>query len=526
MSQSAFVIESLFCKNGCRIHSAFKMKIAVASFSHETCTFCPKPTTVEDYERGGVYYGKDVLEKERGVESYVNGYIKVAEQEDAELVGILSAANSWGGSSGSWLTKECFDKYSNGIAEGLRNAGRLDGVLLALHGAMASKEYLKPEAEIVRRARKAVGNIPIMVTLDLHANEDHELTDAADAVFILKTYPHVDSEETGMLAARCIVKTIRGELKPTMAIRKPGIITPSVFQGTFYNPAKQVYDRVRGWEARGGDVYGVSVAMGFAFADVPDVGATVIAVTNNNKQLAEEIAQDISDFMWKIRQPLANQKVPDVKNGVAQALKAVKKGKRPVILADHADRTGDGTYILRELLARHAKNFAVATIADPKAIQQIQRKSGLGRKVTVKVGGWAAKESGRPVSITGTVEFLGNGDYVTTGPMGRGRKNKLDTVAVLNLGNNNHLLITPTLHQVLDDAIFKAYGINFNTLDILSLKSRVHFRAFYEHVAKEIVPIDTPGFGRANLRKFKYKNIPEDIYPIGKKWNRKTRTTQ
>jgi len=493
------------------------MRIAVASFSHETCTFCPKPTTVEDFEKGGVYYGKDVLETERGIKGYINGYIKVAEEEGAELVGILSAAHSWGGSSGSWLTRVCFDKYADGIAEGLRNAGKLDGVLLALHGAMASKEFLKPEAEIVRRARKAVGSIPIMVTLDLHANEDHELTDASDAVFILKTYPHVDNEETGMLATRCMIKTIRGELKPSMAIRKPGIITPSVFQGASYNPTKQVYDRAREWEARGGDVYGVSVAMGFAFADVPDVGATVIAVTNNNKELAEKIAQDISDFMWKIRQSLANQKVPDVKNGVAQALKAVKKRKRPVVLADHADRTGDGTYVLRELLARHSKNFAVATIADPKAIQDIQEKSGLGRKVTVKVGGWAAKESGRPVSVEGTVEFLGNGDYTATGPMGAGRKNTLGTVAALNLMNNNHVVITPTLHQVLDDAIFKAYGIDFNTLDIISLKSRVHFRAFYQEVAKKIIPIDTPGFGQANLRKLKYKNISSNIYPIGKK---------
>ena len=496
------------------------MKIAVASFSHETCTFCPKLTTVEDFEKGGVLYGQDVIEDSRGVSTYINGYIKAAEKEGAELVGILSAARSWGGSSGSWLTKECFEKYSNGIAEGLKKASKLDGVLLALHGAMAVKEYPRPEAEIVRRARKAVGKIPIMVTLDLHANEDHELTDAADAVFILKTYPHIDSQEIGVIAARCMMKTIRGEFKPTMAIRKPGIITPSVFQGTSFYPTKNIYDKCRAWEATEKDAYCVSVAMGFAYADVPDVGATVIAITNNNKELAEKIVQDISNFMWELREPLANKKVPKVKEGVAKVLKAVKEGKRPVIIGDHSDRTGDSTHVLKELLAQGAKNFAIATIADPNAITEIQKKAKVGETVTVKVGGYASELSGEPVELTGKVEFLGNGDYVFSGPMNTGNRNKLGTVASLNLGNNNHVMLTPTLHQVLDDAIFKAYRIDFSSLDIIALKSRVHFRAFYETVAGEIVEIDAPGLGPADLTQFNYKNLPKDIYPIGEKWRK------
>jgi len=495
-----------------------KMRIAVASFSHETCTFCPRRTTVEDFERMGVLYGVDVLKDARGTPTYINGFIRVAEEEGVELVGILSAARSWGGSSGSWLTKECFDKYSNSIAEGLRKAGKLDGVLLALHGGMATEACMKPEAEIVRRVRKAMGNIPIMVTLDMHANEDHELTDVADAIFVLKTFPHLDSEEIGMTAARCMVKTIRGEFRPTMAIRKPPIITPGVFQCTFFNPTKQIFDRARDWEAREKDAYCVSVALGFPYADVPDAGAAVIAVTNNNRELAERIVQDMYDFMWSIREPFANQKVPKVKEGIDMALDAVRQGKRPVVIADHGDRTGDGTHILRELLARDAKNFVIATIADANAIREIEQRSGLGKKVTVKVGGYATKLSGEPAELTGTVEFLGNGDYVFAGPLSKGRKTNLNTVAVLNLGNNNHVIITQVLHQVLDDAIIRAYGIDFNKLDIIVLKSRVHFRAFYQNVAGAIVPIDTPCLGPADLTTLAYENVPPDLYPIGKKW--------
>ncbi len=143
------------------------MRIAVTSFSHEICTFCPRLSTVENYEYNGIPDGKEVRESVRGIPNYINGYIKRA------LVGNLRARRSRGGSSGRWLTEECFDKYSYGIADGVKKAEDNDGVLLTLHGAMAATGAPKPEVEIMRRVRKVVGpDVPIMVTLDLHANED------------------------------------------------------------------------------------------------------------------------------------------------------------------------------------------------------------------------------------------------------------------------------------------------------------------------------------------------------------------
>ena len=125
-----------------------------------------------------------------------------------------------------------------------------------------------------------MGDIPIMVTLDLHANEDQEMADAADAVFILKTYPHVDSQETGEIAARCMVETVRGNFKPAMAYRRPGIISASIYQASEYHPMKDIYDRCREWEKKPG-VYCVSVAPGYAYADVVDAGMSVFVVTND-----------------------------------------------------------------------------------------------------------------------------------------------------------------------------------------------------------------------------------------------------
>jgi microcystin degradation protein MlrC len=496
------------------------LKIAVASFSHETCTFCPRPTTVEAFEAGGVLHGEEVLEYARGIPSYINGFIKAADEEDdVELVGVLAASRSRGGSSGSWLTEECFDKYSNGIADGFREAGEVDGVLLALHGAMAATGYPKPEAEIVRRARAAVGDAPIMVTLDLHANEDNELTDAADGVFILKTYPHVDSEEIGYTAARCMIETLRGRFKPTMATKKPGVMTPSVYQGTGESPAKEIMDRAREWERREEGCYCVSVAFGFAYADVPDVGATVIAVTDDDVALAERIAEDVSGYIWSLREPFAVKKLPKTREAVTESIKLAKAGETPVIVADHSDRMGDSTHVLKELIRQGATDFCVATISDEAAIEKLG-KSRVGDTVQVKVGGHADRYSGEPVEIRGTLEYLGDCSFVLTGPMSHGDTRRLGVSAVLGFGENNHVILTPTLHQVLDDAIFPAVGLSLDDLDIVAIKSRVHFRAFYNDAAGSIVVVDAPGLGPADLSQHKYMNIPENIYPVGKKWKK------
>lgn len=490
------------------------MRIAVASFSHETCTLCPRPTTVEDFERGGVYYGDKVLDRVRGIPTYMNGFIKAAEEEsDVELVGVLSAAKSWGGSSGSWLTQECFDKYSLGIEEGLKKAGELDGVLLALHGGMAVTGVPRPEAEIVRRARRAVGNIPIFVTFDMHGNEDQEIVDTADGVFSIKTFPHIDSDETGVAAAKCLFATIRGDFKPTMALKKPGVISPGVFQHTGSHPMKDIIARAKEWEEKELNARWVSSMPGFPYADVPDAGFTVIALTNDDQELAERIADDMADLVWSLRVPLASRKLPKPKEGVERVLKLVAEGKTPVIIADHSDRTGDGTHVLEQLLNHGAKNFGISTIKDPKAVLEIMDEADVGDTVTVKVGGYEYL-SGNPVELTGRVEFLGDGDYLKSGPMSKGSKTLLGPTAVLDLGNNNHVVISSTLHQVTDSAGFTAFGIDFESLEIMSLKSRVHFRAFYETVAGSIVEIDSPGLGIADLTTIDYRNVPKDIYPF------------
>jgi len=206
-----------------------------------------------------------------------------------------------------------------------------------------------------------------------------------------------------------------------------------------------------------------------------------------------------------MRREFAGKKLPKTKEGVALAIKAVKEGKTPVVIADHSDRTGGSTHILEELIKQGVKNFCITTLRDERAIQKIQKQAKVGDQITLNLGGYSDKYAGNPVPISGKVEFLA----------GFGR----DTLAVLGFGENNHVILTSQLMQVTDTTIFKPVGIDFKNLDIIVLKSRVHFRRGYHEtgIAGAIIEVDAPGWGPADLSTLPYKNIPKDIYPIYRK---------
>ncbi len=482
------------------VQQAKQMKIGVATFSHETCTFCPRPTGVAEWE----YYGPPVRgESVLASGPYIRGFVgQIREFGGVELVGLTSPRDALGGSSGSWITAEAFDKYTGGIVADLEEHGPFDGVFLALHGAMAVTGIARPEAEIARRVRGAVGDIPIVATFDLHGNEDEEFLAVADGTFTVKRYPHYDARLQGERAARYLLRVIRGTYKPTTATRKPGVITPSVFQGTGVSPARDIMERARRWECRKPDAY-VSVFFGFAYADVPDAGATVSVMTNDDQALADEIADDMAAYIWRVREQFAGRKLPKTDEGVALAVAAARAGKTPVVIADHADRTGNSTHILEALIRQKAANFCIATIADKRAIDTITSESAVGQSVRVDVGGYADRFAGKPVSISGMVDYLGEYRH-------------FDTVAVLHFGDNNRVILTPTLHQVTKQEIFDSLGIDISDCDIISLKSRVHFRrGFHETgLAGAIFEIDTPGLGPADLTTLEYKHVPKDLYPL------------
>ncbi|MGI9261789.1 MAG: M81 family metallopeptidase [Woeseiaceae bacterium] len=483
------------------------LRLAVATFAHETCTFCPGGDS--DIERWTKirppYVGDEVL----SAGSYIQGFVASArEYKDIELIGLESPAGVFGGSSASWSTEEAFNHFLDRMLEDLREAMPVDGVYLALHGAMAVRNVPRPEAEIARRFREIVGpDVPIVGSFDLHGNEDAEFLRWADMAFVTKRYPHYDAGIQGARSARSLIRLARDTYESTTATRKPGVITPTVLQWTGKSPAMDIMERARRWEARETDVF-VSVFYGFPWADVPDVGATVHVMTNGNQELADEIADDMSDYIWRMRENLFGEEFAQPDVSAQKAAEAFAAGETPIVLADYSDRSGDATHALREVVEQNLSGVLIATIRDEGVLDTLSRNNAqVGDRFSMEVGGFAGPASGTPVEISGTLTYRGPG-------VG------FDEVAVVDFGDRNSLIITPALKQILWTEQLEFGPLDPDDFDAFVVKSRVHFRRGFDETgyAKTIIIVDAPGpfVGTVHLDALPYENVElNNYYPYG-----------
>ena len=482
-------------------------RVAVIQYMQETCTFCPGgDTEIADRTRRVPYVaGEALVTRKRG---YIGGFVhRAAQFSDLQLVGINSPDRVFGGSSRSWESRQSFEHFMAIIGEDLRAKMPVDAVYLALHGAMAVRDVARPEAEIARRVREIVGpQVPIAASFDLHGNEDDQFLRWADAAFVTKRYPHYDSFLQGERSATFLYRAMRGLYKATTATRKPPIITATVLQWTGQSPSMDIMERARRWEAREKDAY-VSVFYGFPWSDVPDVGTTVHVVTNNDQALAEAIADDMAEFIWRVREDFANGNFPMPAEAVRQTRQAIKDGAVPVVLGDYSDRPGDATWILRELIDQKIGNVLYAALRDERALAALDAaKAAPGDSFDREVGGFTGEQAGKPVRISGRVRYFGEGwGY--------------DQIAIIEFGDNNLLFIVPTYEQIRTLTPLRIADIDPDDFDVFVVKSRVHFRRGFHETgyAKTIFVVDAPGpwFGTSRLDALDYQNAPIDsLYPF------------
>jgi len=491
-----------------------KYRIGVAGFTHETVSFWPEVTSLADFELDA-RYGKDIINKGRNTNSCVGGFIDVCEKEDVELVPICYA---WGGATAT-VADEVYDHYVPLMVEGFRaEKDKLDGLLLALHGAMATESRTDPETDAVREIRAAVGyEMPIMVTLDLHGNKDERLVKEATAIFGYHSSPHVDQAETGRRAARCLMRTLRGEIKPVCALKKPGIVVPSVFSATTLSPAKDLVDRVNWWMKQDG-VIDATMLFGFAWSDVDNLGMAAIAVTGNDPELAQKIVEDLSEEAWSRRDQLTgigNKSFYHLEDGVKAAIKKAETAKKPIVILDHADRSNDTTYVIRELLKQGATKAAVPSIYDPESAQKCV-EAGKGATVELNVGASTGWRDGGKLSVKGKVLWAGEGKYVGTGPMTINREIEMGPTGIVQV-DGVWLQLVSRQHSLIDEDPMKQFGYDPYGFKIIVTKSKTHFRAVYEKLGEEIVIVDAPGQCPADLSHFEYKHAPVGLYSTMKK---------
>jgi microcystin degradation protein MlrC len=489
--------------------AAGAFRVAVARFSHETCTFCPGGDMgIEDWTRIRPPIGGEELLRDGG--SYVTGFVSQAREfGDVELIGLTSPYEAFGGSSRAWTTKAAFDHFVDGMLADLRAAMPVDGVYLALHGAMAVRDVPRPEAEIARRFREVVGpDVPIAGAFDLHGNEDEEFLRWANGSFVTKHFPHYDSWHQGERAARYLRLIMRDEYEPVRVTRRVPIVTATVLQWTGASPVLDIMARARRWEDQYPGVY-VSVFLGFPWSDVPDIGTTVQVMTNGDTALAEEAADDVASLIWRLREAYASASsfpLPD--EAVRRTRDAIRTGATPVVLADYWDRPGDGTWTLKALVDQGVGKVLYAALTDEPALDHIwEADLQPGARFDRAVGGYTGEQAGPPVPITGTLRW-------------RGARWGYERVAIIEFGAGNILILTPSYQQVTMPEDLRFAGIEPDDFDVFVLKTRAHFRRGFDDTgyAPTIVIVDAPGdwFGTTRLGALTYEHAPIGrLYPFG-----------
>ncbi|MFM0497991.1 M81 family metallopeptidase [Paraburkholderia caledonica] len=464
--------------------------ILIAGFQHETNTFAPSQATYENFQRGEGFplmsRGNDVLAL-RDVNIPAGGFIRSAEAQGHVLVPVI-----WAGASPSaHVTRDAFERIAGEIVDAARTHV-FDAVYLDLHGAMVAEHVDDGEGELLARVREAVGtDVPIVASLDLHANVTEDMLRHADALVAYRTYPHIDMAETGARAFALLERILAGERLQHASRRLPFLI-PINGMCTMLEPSRGMYASVAALEQ--GDVVSVSFTPGFPAADFPECGPVIWAYSNGPK--AAQAAVDMlyhrmidDEAAWRV--PFLS---PD--EAVREAMRLSADACRPVVIADTQDNPGAGgdantMEMLHALVRNGAKGAAFGLIYDP-AVALAAHRAGLGARLELSLGGQSRVPGDRPFDGAFEVVALSDGHLRYDGPMMNGMQAELGPVACLRV-DDVLIAVSSSKAQMLDRNLYRVAGIQPEDMKILVNKSSVHFRADFEPIAEAILVAKAPG---------------------------------
>jgi microcystin degradation protein MlrC len=468
-------------------------RIAIGGFLHETNTFAPTKATYDDFVHGGGWpsmaLGEGVLETMRHINVGLAGFIEGAEARGWELVPTISCAAS----PSAHVTQNAFERIVKVMLDGIATAGPLDAVYLDLHGAMVTEHLDDGEGELLARVRKVIGrHLPLVVTLDLHANVTPEMIEHADALIAYRTYPHVDMAATGRAAAKHLALLFDSRQRFARAFRQLPFLIPISWQCTNDQPTKGIYEGLATFECDA--VPTLSFAPGFPAADFPDCGPSVFAY--GRTQADADAAADTIARLVESHEDDFDGKIYSPDDGVRLAMELAKTAARPIIIADTQDNPGAGgdsdtTGMLRALLRNGATRAAIGVICDPEAAKSAHA-AGEGATVALALGGKSGIQGDEPFSETFMVEKLFDGEFVAPGPYYGGRNMKLGPSACLRIGGVR-VVVASHKAQLADQAMYRFVGIEPTEQKILVNKSSVHFRADFEPIAERLLICAAPG---------------------------------
>ena len=471
------------------------MRIAMAGFQHETNTFAPVPADFEAFRMAKAFpplvRGPEMLATVRGKKLPSAGALAVLEAAGAELVPVLWCMAT----PSAHVTEDAYERIAGEIVEAIRAAGRLDGVLLELHGAMVARHVDDGEGELIRRVRRVVGpGVPISVPLDLHANVTRAMVEEADYLDLYRCYPHIDMAETGARAARMLLAMMQSARRPAKAFRQLDFLIPVNGGCTDFGPARELYREVMPAIERQTGTAGLSLAMGFPQADFHDVGPSVVAYAADPAaaaaaadRLTAEVARREAAFLPEFY-PAAE--------AVARALAVAARAAKPVVVADTQDNPGGGgpgdtTGVLRALMAAPAKGAVIGAIIDP-ATADAAHAAGEGATVALAIGG-KLYPGDRPVETRCRVRRVRSDGWIAQGAMKGGMPVDLGRTALVETPEGVVVAVASRASQTLDRGIFVHLGLAPEKLPIIAVKSSVHFRADFTPIAEAIIVAKAPG---------------------------------
>lgn len=496
--------------------------VLVGSFAHETNTFVPEPVTRDDFQAREEYLEDAVAEQLRGTETAVGGVIDAAADLDVELIHTVAAFATPGGV----VAEETYEFYTGRILDGVRDhLDMIDGVILPLHGAMVAEHLEDGEGPLIGAVRDLVGeDVPIVVTLDLHANVTEAMVEHADALVAYETYPHLDKAKTGRRGFEILIEAMRGAVTPTMHMERPPTL---IFQPKAYTPSgpmAEVMAEAREQESRDG-VLKVNVLPGFYHADIEEMGVTTPVVTDDDPALAREVSRRMAELIWDRRAdfvedyPKPREAVTEARNSLANR----SSDAGPIVMAEFGSNPGgggasNGTTVLREFLEQDVSNAGWAIMHDPEAVAACL-DAGVGSQVTTDLGGKTDDLHGATIEdLDGYVKAITDGRYVNTGTShsGYGVQNDIGRTVRFQCGPNDSItvVIAERRASAFDAEIWRHVGQPPERLDVICIPSLIAFLGDYEPMASDVILVDTPGLSAVDPARFEYKRIPRPLYPL------------